>query len=222
MCGRFLLISSPDVLAAYFSVAALAKVKPHYNIAPSQLVAAVGLDRQGRRDRAIFRWGLVPSWAQDPKKAVINARSETVASLPTFAESFRQRRCLIPADGFYEWKKLAGKRKQPFCIRLVGDKPFAFAGIWDSWKPPSGGPPLFTCAILTTRPNELAKSIHDRMPAILAPKDYDVWIDRSVQEPAELKPLLAPYPAEEMHAFPIGPFVNDAKHEGAECLTPAS
>jgi putative SOS response-associated peptidase YedK len=104
----------------------------------------------------------------------------------------------------------------------VGDRPFAFARIWDLWKPPSGGPPLFTCAILTTRPNELAKSIHDRMPVILAPKDYDVWIDRSVQEPAELKPLLAPYPAAEMHAFPIGPFVNDAKHEGAECLTPAS
>jgi putative SOS response-associated peptidase YedK len=220
MCGRFLLISSADALAAYFSVAALAKLHPPYNIAPSQLFAALGLDRRGRRDLAMFRWGLVPSWAQDPKKAVINARSETVANLPTFADSFRQRRCVIPADGFYEWQKKTTKRKQPFCIRLVGDKPFAFAGIWDSWKPPSGGAPLPTCAILTTKPNELLKPIHDRMPVILAPKDYDVWIDRSVQEPAELKPLLVPYPAEEMQAFPIGPFVNDPKHEGAECLAP--
>jgi putative SOS response-associated peptidase YedK len=222
MCGRFLLISSPDVLAAYFSVAALAKIMPHYNIAPSQVVAAVGLDRQGRRDLAMFRWGLVPNWAQDPKKAVINARSETVANLPTFANSFRQRRCLIPADGFYESKKQAGKRKQPYCIRLVGDRPFAFAGIWDSWNPSSGGPPLFTCAILTTRANELVKPIHDRMPVILAPKDYDMWIDRKVQDPAAVKPLLAPYPAEEMHAFPIGPVVSDPKHEGPECLASAS
>jgi putative SOS response-associated peptidase YedK len=128
----------------------------------------------------------------------------------------------VAAHGFYEWQKTTTKRKKPFCIRLVGDKPFAFASIWDSWRAPSGGPPLFTCAILTTRANELVKPIHDRLPVIPAPKDYDVWTDRKVQEPAEIKPLLAAYAAEEIHAFPIGPFVNDPKHEGPECLQPAA
>jgi putative SOS response-associated peptidase YedK len=198
---------------------ALAALVPRYNVAPSQPVPAVGLDREGRRAVATFRWGLVARWAADAKKAPINARAETAADKPSFAESLRQRRCLVPADGFYEWLR-QGKYKHPFSFRLHDDRPFAFAGIWDAWRAP-GGTLLLTCALLTTDANELVRPVHDRMPVIVPERDYDFWIDRKVQEPAELAPVLRPYPAEEMRAFAVGPTVNDPRNDGPACLAPA-
>ncbi len=140
-----------------------------------------------------------------------------MASKPTFAEAFRKRRCLIVADGFYEWAKLAGRRKQPWHFRLSGGGPFAFAGLWEACRPASG-PPLLTCALLTTEANELVRPVHDRMPVILRPEDYALWIDRGKDDPAELLSLLRPFGAERMEGAAVGPWVNDARHEGAECL----
>jgi putative SOS response-associated peptidase YedK len=155
MCGRFLIVSAGPTLAAHFGVPDLATLAPRFNVAPSQTVPAIGLNREGERALATFRWGLVPRWAADTDKAPINARAETAATKPYFADSLARRRCLIPADGFYEWLR-QGRRKQPFCFRQRDDRPFAFAGIWDAW----GGPEdrLLSCAILTTEANEVVRS----------------------------------------------------------------
>ena len=220
MCGRFLLTTTGERLAEHFGVPALAELPFRYNVAPSQPVPAVGLDREGRRALAALRWGLVPRWSSDAKRAPINARAETAASKPSFAESLRQRRCLVPADGFYEWQR-QGKYKQPFCFRLCDDRPFAFAGIWDAWREP-GGTLLLTCAFLTTEANELVRPVHDRMPVIVPDCQYDLWIDRDVQDAAELAPVLRPFPAEEMRAFAVGLAVNDPRNDGPECLAPAA
>jgi putative SOS response-associated peptidase YedK len=220
MCGRFLLLSSGDEIARLLMLASAPAVKPRYNIAPMQPVLAVGLDRAGLRATATFRWGLVTAWAADPKRAQINARVETAADKPTFAEAIRKRRCLIPASGFYEWRR-EGKARQPFAFRPPDARPFAIAGIWETWRPESG-PPLLTCAILTTAANELMKPIHDRMPIILDPRHYDLWIDRAVQEPAALAEALRPVPDDALRADPIGPWVNDARHDDARCLEPAA
>jgi putative SOS response-associated peptidase YedK len=216
MCGRFLITTAGERLAEHFGVPALAELPPRYNVAPSQLVPAVGLDRDGRRALATFRWGLVPRWSSDAKRAPINARAETAADKPSFAESLRLRRCLIPADGFYEWAR-DGRRKQPFCFRLREDRPYPFAGLWDAWREP-GGTLLLTCALLTTEANELVRPVHDRMPVIVLERDYDLWIDRNMQDVAELAPVLRPYPAEGMRSFQVGRAVNDPKNDGPECL----
>jgi putative SOS response-associated peptidase YedK len=163
---------------------------------------------------------LIPRWANDTKLAPINARSETAADKPMFAEALRQRRCLIPASGFFEWVR-RGKAKQPYCFRMTDDRPFAFAGIWEAWRPESG-PPLLTCAILTTTANELVRPVHDRMPVIVEPRHYDLWIDRQVQEPAQLTEVLRPLPADAMRAYAVNPWVNDARHDDARCLEPAA
>ncbi len=162
MCGRFFLLASPPELADLFGLADVPDAAPRYNIAPTQPVMAVGLDKAGLPAVASLRWGLVPRWAHDTKLAPINARSETAADKPMFAEAIRKRRCLIPASGFFEWLR-RGKAKQPFCHRMADDWPFAFAGIWEAWRPESG-PPLLTCAILTTAANDLVRPIHDRKP----------------------------------------------------------
>jgi putative SOS response-associated peptidase YedK len=219
MCGRYFLVASPPELADLFGLADVPDAAPRYNIAPTQSVLAVGPDRAGLPAVASFRWGMVPRWATDAKLAPINARAETAADKPTFAEAFRKRRCLIPASGFYEWLR-QGKAKQPFCIRLADNQPFAFAGVWEAWRPETG-PPLLTCAILTTAANDLVKPIHDRMPVILEERHFGTWIDRDVQEPAELAPMLRPFPGERMRAYPVNPWVNDARHDDARCLEPA-
>ena len=221
MCGRFSLLTSGADLAEHFGLDAPPALVPRYNIAPTQPVLAVGLSRDGRPAAATFRWGIVPPWSAEPKPGPINARSETVASKPTFAEAFRKRRCLVPTDGFYEWAKLPGRRKQPWHFRLSGGGPFAFAGLWEAWRPASG-PPLLTCALLTTAANELVRPVHDRMPVILRPKDYARWIDRGKDEPAELLPLLRPFGAERMEGVAVGSWVNDARHEGPACLAPSA
>jgi putative SOS response-associated peptidase YedK len=165
----------------------------------------------------MVRWGLVPRWASDPKKAPINARAETAADKPFFADSLRLRRCLVPADGWYEWRQLPGRRRQPFAFRLWDDKPFAFAGIWDVWKDPAGRP-LPTFCILTTAANELVRPVHGRMPVIVPERHLDLWLARDVQEPADLAPAQRPYPADALRAFPVGPTVNDPRNDGPERL----
>jgi putative SOS response-associated peptidase YedK len=219
MCGRFFILASPRELADLFGLADVPDVAPRYNVAPTQPVMAVGLSKEGRPAAATFRWSIVPPWATDPKPGPINARSETVADKPTFAEAIRKRRCLIPSSGFFEWLR-QGKAKQPFAFRMADDRPFAFAGIWEAWRPESG-PPLLTCAILTTAANELVRPVHDRMPVILDPRHYGAWIDRDVQEPAELAPMLQPFAADRMRAFPVSPVVNNPKNDDARCIEPA-
>jgi putative SOS response-associated peptidase YedK len=215
MCGRFLLLSSREVIAELLRLSGAPVLAQRYNVAPSQPSLAVAADKAGRRQPGFLRWGLVPRWASDPKKAPINARAETAADRPFFADCLRLRRCLVPADGFYEWVR-QGKRKQPFCFRLWDDKPFAFAGLWDVWGPPPGA--LATFCILTTEPNGLVRPVHDRMPVIVSERYYDLWLSHEVQEPADLAPVLRPYPADAMRAFPVGPAVNDPRNDGPECL----
>lgn len=171
----------------------------------------------GDRELAFLRWGLVPSWADDPAigNRLINARSETVAEKPSFRTAFKRRRCLIPADGFFEWKKEV-KHKQPYLIGVEQDGPFAFAGLWEDWE--RDGEVIESCTILTTTANDLMRPLHERMPVILTAKDYDLWLDPSVQDAAAVLPLLQPYPAGEMFAYPVSTWVNDPKHEDPRCV----
>jgi putative SOS response-associated peptidase YedK len=193
-------------------------VAPRFNIAPSQPVAVVRLS-EGGRELTPLRWGLITSWAKDAKFAPINARAETAADKPTFRAAMSKRRCLVPADGFYEWLR-QGKAKQPFCFRLLDDKPFAFAGVWDRWEGPSG--PVETCCILTTEANELVRPAHDRMPVMLERTCFEQWLDPAKQDAEALAWMLRPYRAEVMRAYPVSPLVNSPKNDGARCLEPAA
>jgi putative SOS response-associated peptidase YedK len=170
------------------------------------------------RGLAMFKWGFMPHWAQgDPGKKPVNARAETVATTPMFADSFRLRRCFVPADGFYEWKTV-NKKKMPVHFRLKTGEPFGFAGIWDVWNGPSGK--VFSCAIITTEPNELTRDVHDRMPVILARADEAAWLDPSNHSPDVLLPMLKAYPAGEMEAAQVNPALNKPSFEGPDCLSP--
>src|SRR5947209_10823989 len=196
MCGRFTIIRLSEFLDRFPWIvrSGVAPMPPRYNAAPSQAIAAV-TNAQSKID--YVRWGLVPSWAKDLSAGnrMINARAETLAQKPAFARLLRRRRCLIPADGFYEWRKNPdGKTKTPMYIRMTGGRPFAFAGLWDTWRDPDGAT-VPSCTIITTGPNELMRPIHDRMPAILKEADYRRWLTPE-ETPAEaLTDLLAPYPA---------------------------
>jgi putative SOS response-associated peptidase YedK len=218
MCGRYNLTAPPDVLARVFCVPSVPPLPPRYNIAPTQAVAIVR--QSAARELALVRWGLIPSWSSDPAigNRLINARAETVAEKPSFRAAFRQRRCLVLADGFYEWQK-AVKHKQPYHIRMKDDGPFAFAGLWERWQEP-GGEPIESFTILTTEANELMKPLHDRMPVILAPWDYDRWIDPRSREVEELQALLVPCPDEWLTATAVSSYVNSPKNEGPKCLEP--
>jgi putative SOS response-associated peptidase YedK len=188
---------------------------PRYNVAPTQQIGVVRT-ADGQRELSFMQWGLVPRWAKDPKigSQMINARAETAAEKPAFRDAFRKRRCLVVADGFYEWKKTGGKTKQPFYIRMKDHRPFGFAGLWERWGE------LESCTILTTRPNELCASVHDRMPVILSPNDYDQWLDQQVTDAAALQPLLDPYPSDEMAADPVGTHVNSVRNIDERCIAP--
>jgi putative SOS response-associated peptidase YedK len=221
MCGRFTLKTPVERLSEKFQFPQVLPLKPRYNIAPSQSVAVVRLvPEDSDRELAMLRWGLIPSWTKDLKKArmPINAKSETVAELPSFRDAYRKRRCLIPADGFYEWKQEDG-RKQPVYICLKDREPFAFAGLWEHWEKPDQEP-IDSCVLLTTEPNELLVEVHIRMPVILAPKDYDLWLDPDVQQVDHLKPLLSPFPPEQMTYFPVNLRVNNPKHDDPLCIEP--
>jgi putative SOS response-associated peptidase YedK len=165
-----------------------------------------------------MRRGLIPSWPKDKKLAQINARGDTVATKPMFRSAFKKRRCLIVADGYYEWKKLA-KEKQPFLYRLKADAPFAFAGLWEHWE--HDGEVIDSCAIITTDANKLARALHDRMPVLFGPDTWEPWLDPAVEATA-LSSLLVPFPADRMEAYPVSPAVNSVKNNGPELIAPAS
>lgn len=222
MCGRFTLSTSSEDLAEHFDVPDPKPLAPRYNVAPAQLVAVVGLKPDGKtRGIALLKWGFVPYWANDPDSGPkpINARAETVSIRPPFDHSFREKRCLIPADGFYEWAK-QGSRKVPHHFRLKRGGPFAFAGVWDAWRG-ENRPATLTCAIITVPANDLVRPLHDRMPAILMPDQYDKWLNPSTPV-AELLSMLAPLPADLLEAVKVGPAVNKVTNDGPECLTPAA
>ncbi len=221
MCGRFTLFDSAASVAQGFGLTEVPSLLPRYNIAPSQDVAAVRVPREGpAREIVLLRWGLVPSWAKDPSlgNRMINARAETAAEKPAFRSAIRRRRCLVPASGFYEWKRTSGG-KQPYFIRMRAGKAFALAGLWESWKDP-GSSVVETCALLTTSPNDLLRPIHDRMPVIVPPRDYDLWLSPEIQDPRELLSLFLPYPFEEMDAFPVGTAVNNPKTDSPRLIEP--
>ncbi|NJM05556.1 SOS response-associated peptidase [Candidatus Gracilibacteria bacterium] len=216
MCGRYTLKTSGDELARQFELADVPQLTPRYNIAPTQEVPVVRLrDEQHRLD--MMRWGLIPSWAKDRSVGarMINARAETLAEKPSFRTAFRQRRCLVPADGFYEWLT-QGKSKQPYHIHLADSPVFGLAGLWEFWRSPQGEPVL-SCTIITTAANELMQPLHDRMPVIIPAAHYTAWLDP--QQPLEvLSDLLQPYSAEQMRAYAVSPFVSNANNEGEACI----
>lgn len=246
MCGRYTLAAQPQELAAEFELAVPIEVRPRYNIAPTQNVPIVRLDERagpassskaqtmavvrqadagsGRR-LDILRWGLVPHWAKDAKIGyrTINARSETVATQPAFRGPFRKRRCIVPASGFYEWQKTdaAGKKpKRPHYVRRRDGRPMALAGLWDLWTGPDGEV-IESFTIITTNANELVRPCHHRMPVILAPEHYDLWLDP--RAPIDrLKTLLAPCPSEWLEMVPVGRQVNNARFDDPSCITPIS
>lgn len=218
MCGRYTLHAEFEMLKKHFQVANQSQLTPRFNIAPSQSVAAIRMGAEGR-ELTMLRWGLVPFWANDPKMGyrTINARAETVASKPSFRAAFRQRRCLIPADGFYEWKTQSSG-KQPYYIRFKNKDLFAFAGLWEHWESKTGEI-VESCTIIVTNANERISSIHDRMPVILHPSDYETWLSTPAN-PDHLGALLKPYPAHQMTAYPVGHGVNNPRHETPSCIEP--
>jgi len=221
MCGRFTLTTDLDRLQERFTFHTTnLSFVPRYNIAPSQGVLAV-INDEGENRAGFLRWGLIPSWAKEQAigDRMINARAETVAEKPSFRRALQKRRCLILADGFYEWKK-EGKRKVPMYISLRLHEPFAFAGLWETWKPPTGEP-IHSCTIITTTPNSLMAPIHDRMPVILPRKAEALWLDRTVEDPQKLLPLLASYSAKEMEAYAVSALVNSPRNDIPACIEPA-
>lgn len=218
MCGRYSLSVPTEVLARTFRLANVPALMPRYNIAPSQQAPVVRISAEGSRRVDLLKWGLIPGWAEDPAigNRLINARAESAAEKPAFRTAFRRRRCLIPADGFYEWLKSA-KPKQPFLVRMRERWPFAFAGLWESWRG-QDGKQIESFTILTTAPNEVAAQIHNRMPAIIDPGDYEAWLDPKQQDVEALRSLLRPYQADQMEAFPVSAKVNSPKNDDAECI----
>jgi putative SOS response-associated peptidase YedK len=204
----------------------LALFEPRYNIAPTQDIVVVRvMDAGGEREAAMLRWGLIPSWAKEPQSGppLINARSETLAEKPTFRTAFRRRRCLIPADGFYEWQKPAGSaargKKQPFYIHRRDDQPFAFAGLWESWTAQDSEPlTIESCTIVTTAANKTLAPLHDRMPVILAAGDYALWLDPAIEEPAAVAHLLMPCGDDELAAEPVSTHVNRVANDDPRCV----
>jgi putative SOS response-associated peptidase YedK len=218
MCGRYMLTTPVDALRQLFLFTERPNLAPRYNIAPTQDVPIVRRTRDGAgRELIMVRWGLVPYWADDPKigNRLINARRESVARTAAFREAYQRRRCLVPADGFFEWQK-EGRTRQPLLVRRKDQAPFAFAGLWERWPQPGGGV-LRSCTIITCPPNELIAPVHDRMPVILASEDYERWLDPSRADGRE---LLEPYPAAELEAFPVSPRVNSPQYDDPECIAP--
>lgn len=221
MCGRFTLTVDPaDLQESFPQYAFPAEGKPRFNIAPTQPVLT--LPNAPALAADYFTWGLIPSWAKDPAigSRLINARAETLAEKPSFRSGFKYKRCLVFADGFYEWKAQPGtKVKTPYFIRLKSGQPFAFAGLWDEWHAPDGSL-VKSCAIITTEPNELMSTLHNRMPVILPASAHEQWLDPAPRKPETLQGFLTPYPSAEMTAHPVSTLVNNPAHDRAELVTP--
>jgi putative SOS response-associated peptidase YedK len=213
MCGRFTQRANSKRIAKEFKVAEAPTTEARYNIAPTQDVLAV-YEHEDGHEATFFKWGLVPSWAKDELMGarLINARSETVAEKPAFRQAFKQRRCIIPADGFYEWQ-LMGGRKQPFFFRMKDERLFGFAGLWEHWEG-EGGRVINSCAILTTEANEVLRPVHHRMPVILHPDDYGLWLGAEARELDLVKEVLRPYPSGEMVGHPVSASVNSPRNQG--------
>lgn len=220
MCGRYRLSRRKQLVEEYFDGDPWDDDwNPRYNIAPTQPVPVIRQHpKQPIRQLSLMKWGLIPHWAKDPSGAarMINARSETAHTLPAFRDALKSRTCLIPADGFYEWM---GKTKQPYCFEVNGGELFAFAGLWDRWKDPSGGW-IKTCSILTTTPNAVTSAVRDRMPVILGKDDYDVWLDPGIQNVAAISEMLKPYDARLMRRHPVSMRLNHVANDDAECSRP--
>lgn len=220
MCGRYELHAHPAVLALAFGLPFPPEIRPRYNIAPTQDVPVVRASRSGARELVHVRWGLVPRWAKDPSigSRMINARAETVTTKPAYRTALRWHRCLVPADGFYEWTVVPGVGKRPMHIGMADGAPFAFAGLTERWLTPAGDA-LDTCTIITTQANALVAPLHDRMPAIVAPADYERWLDSGSEDVID---ILSPYPAEAMHFFPVSTRVNAVRNDDAGLIEPVA
>lgn len=219
MCGRFTLTVPLEAIMSYYSVTELPfTYQPRFNIAPGQMITAV-LKHQEKHRIGQLKWGLIPSWAKPEQKLqFINAKSETLWDKPSFRKLISRKRCIVPADSFYEWK-LQHDQKQPMRILLSSRQMFSMAALYDSWIAPDGNT-IHTCSIITTRPNELVKDIHNRMPVILAPEQEAIWLDRDIKSREALEPLLEPYPAERMTSYPVSPIVGNVRNDHEECITP--
>ena len=219
MCGRFIQCTSGEALAERFHLPIIPDLTPRYNVAPSQSVGVIRVTHAGHREFVALRWGLVPAWSPEPRTAysTFNARAETVADKPTYRHAFRRRRCLIPADGFYEWRRV-GKRKQPYCIAPTDGEPFAFAGLWERWE--RDETVVESCTIVVTTANATIAPLHDRMPVILARADEALWLDPALTDPAILQPLLVPCAPERLRVWPVGTAVNRPSSEGPDLMTP--
>jgi len=219
MCGRYTLATNTQKLAESFSGFEVpAELPPRYNVAPTQPIAVVA--NNGQHKVEFFQWGLIPSWAKDPKigNQMINARAETLGEKPAFRNAYKRRRCLVLADGFYEWKKEGDGAKTPMYIRLASGDPFAFAGLWEMWQ--TAEDTILSCTIITTDPNDLMAQIHNRMPVILPPDVYEQWLDPAERSPDQLQGLLQPYPAELMTAYPVSKMVNSPKNDTPALIEP--
>jgi putative SOS response-associated peptidase YedK len=217
MCGRYTLTSAPEAIRALFRYEEQPNFPPRYNIAPTQPIGIVRLN-EGKRQFALVRWGLLPSWVKDPKTftLLINARGESVSEKPAFRNAMKRRRCLIPADGFYEWKAIAG-RKQPFYVRAKPGKPLAFAGLWECWTGPNGEE-METAAIVTTRANRTLAAIHERMPVVVPPEAFDLWLNCAEVDAKTAEALIQPAAENLMEAYEISPAVNRTANDNAKLI----
>ena len=221
MCGRYAITTAPEAMRRLFGYPEMPNFPARYNVAPTQPIPIVRMV-EGRREFALVRWGLLPSWVKDPKNftLLINARGETLNDKPAFRNAMKRRRCLIPADGFYEWKR-DGKGKRPYLIRLKGGAPFAFAGLWETWTGPNGEE-LDTAAIVTTEANRTLSPIHNRMPVILTPDAYGMWLDSANIDAKTAAALILPAQDELFEAYEIAPLVNRVANDGPELQTPCA
>jgi len=220
MCGRYVISSSPEAIRAAFGYGERPNFPPRYNVAPTQPVPVVRLV-DGKRSFALMRWGFVPGWVKDPKTVslMINARGESVGDKPAFRNAMRRRRCLIPADGFYDWRP--GVAQRPYFVRAKSGAPLAFAGLWETWIGPNGEE-VDTAAIVTTRANRLLAPIHERMPAIVAPEAFDLWLDCAKVDAATAAALIAPAPEALLECYEVSPAVNRVANDSPDLIAPAS
>ncbi|MEM8780386.1 MAG: SOS response-associated peptidase [Cyanobacteria bacterium P01_G01_bin.49] len=218
MCGRFTLTCDAVRITVFFQLATVPKLRPRYNIAPSQLIATIVQQEQEAKQLRLMKWGLIPGWAKDPKigHRLINARAETLSEKPSFRSAFKRRRCLIVADGFYEWQQTK-TGKQPYYIQFKNQQLFAFAGLWEIWHSEKNEE-IESCSIITTKANELIKPIHHRMPVILSPNTYSQWLDPTVTSIDKVQSFLAPYDSADMEVYQVSEKVNRSTYDQPDCF----